>query len=905
MITPGQRFNPVVGVPFTAPVLTTAPHSGFLAETPEYIGIDANTGVLSGTLSKIYSGSAKVSYQSEWLDLFLFLPQGYDKSYTDFDFRYLGVTTDGVIVGFGLIRPFNAGMQIKLGQSMVSTGTNYVSVCSLSFPASPLGGCNILALKDDDTVELFEIEGTPPFPHVPEFAVSKIGVTPDQRFWALRTTGKVYEWDRTAGADADLGTVGGVVVNLSVRNFVTNRTSDRSISVGEPYIWAVEKTDGSVYSNVSGAPALITGVIGTVAELASGSDRVLIRNTAGIVFEVTGTAAVETFTQASPAVAINANGYIAGIVYSDGKIGISDSDPNAFHFGGFFYGGSGFTKIFLHGVGPSGCAVKSDGSAIGVGGAFRNAVPLLVIGDSSSVISPRPYGNVYFSGVGGAPNINVGNVVIPARQEFEFQCTVDDQRATPASNWNATGLPYGLTISSTGLISGTPTSVGTFNPTISAQGGDGSSGSAVFTFRIVGGLAVIPPNQTIAGRVGVALATSLALDSISAPPLYFKAIGKPLWLTIEDDGTLTGTPNKLESFALEISVFSVFGSSSETVNFDIQAGIPEIDPAQKIDAWLGFPLSYYPRLKDPQNSSSTSWSATGLPTGATINSATGEITWTPSSVIAPISVAITVSGGGSSTTTSLQLRVLKSAYIYRGNKNLQMVSHQRQASDSGLSVVSAEYICPTPSAQSSARLLRARLPLPNFPDHISKNSASQNIDSAGFARFSITGFFGRKNISVPVDVPTVLGTQLASVNMTLDGGPNVAPIIYTLRILSDTITKKFTIGETTSMTEIGLPSEPIRYNVYEITNNTTSVSYSSFAEFLQIFAPTFEQGVGGTNRSYTTITPDPETALASLAQLVSLSRTNYGEIDEVTATWGLAFSAFEIKAIRRTEFIPF
>jgi len=234
-----------------------------------------------------------------------------------------------------------------------------------------------------------------------------------------------------------------------------------------------------------------------------------------------------------------------------------------------------------------------------------------------------------------------------------------------------------------------------------------------------------------------------------------------------------------------------------------------------------------------------------------------------------------------------------------------MVSHQRQASDSGLSLVSAEYICPTPNAQSAARLLQARLPLPNFPDHISKDSASQNIDSAGFARFSITGFSGRKNISVPVDVPTVFGTQLSSVTMTLNRGPNAAPVGYTLRILSDTITKKFTIGETTSMTEIGLPSEAIKFDVYEITNNTTSVSYSSFAEFLQIFAPTFEQGVGGTNRSYTTITPDPETALASLAQLVSLSRANYGEIDEVTATWGLAFSSFEIKAIRRTEFIPF
>ena len=902
MITPGQIFNPVVGVPFTAPVLTSVPHSGFLAETPEYIGIDPSTGVLSGTLSKIYSGNAKVSYQSAWADLFSFLPKASHSAFTPFDFRNLGVTTDGVIIGFGPIERTGGGAVAGYAQTMVSAGSNYVQVCSLSWPAHPQGGNNILALKNDGIVELFEIVGTPAFPNVPTFTVSKIGVTVDQRFWALRTTGKVYAWDRTAGADADLGTVGGVAVNLNVTKFATNRTSTRAINNVEPDRWVLEKTDGSVYSNISGTPALIAGITGTVADIAAGRDRVYIRNTAGVVFVTSGTTAAAAFTQSSPAVSIHANGYWAGIVYADGKFAFSDGDPNSHPTGGYFYGGSGCSKIYLHGNGAGGFVIKSDGSAQTIEGGYLNFVPNVALGTSYIA---RPYASISFGGVGGAPNINIGDFVIPARQEFESQCTVYDQRATPASNWSATGLPAGLTISATGLISGTPTEVGTFNPTISALGGDGSRSSVVFTIRIVGGLAVINANQTITGRVDVPLSVSLALDSISAPPLYFKAVGLPFYMKIADDGALIGTPNKVGSFSLAVTVFSVFGSSTETVNFVIAPGIPAIDPNQKIDAWLDFPLSYFPRLQNPQNSPASAWSATGLPTGATINSSTGEITWTPSSVIAPVSVAITVSGGGSSTTTSLPLRVLKSAYIYRGNKNLQLISHQRQTSDSGLSVVSAEYICPTPNAASASRLLQARMALPNFPDHTSKDSAAQNYDTSGFAKFSITGFAGRKSISVPVDVPTVFGTQLSSVSMTLNRGPNAAPWIFNLRILSDTITKKFTIGESTSMTEIGLPSEPIKFDVFEITNTTTSESYGSFAEFLQIFAPTFEITAGGTNRRFTTIVPAPETALASLSQLLSVSRTSYGEIDEVTATWGLAFTNFEIKAIPRTEFIPF
>ena len=904
MITPGQVFNPVVGEAFNATVLTTIPHTGFLADTPEFIGINSTTGVLSGTLSQIYTGDVQVSYESDWADLFLFLPQASNSSVTEFDYRYLGVTTDGVIISFGPIRPTNAGEPILLGQSMVSTGTNYVQVCSFSFPANPQGGCNILALKNDGIVELFEIDGTPAFPNVPAFTVSKIGVTVgsnNQRFWALRTTGTIYEFNRTIGADANLGTVGGVTVNLNVNNFATNRTSNRFVSQGEPDIWVLEKTNGSVYSNISGTPALITGITGTVAEIAAGRDRILIRNTAGIVFVATGTTAAAAFTQSAAAVSINANGYIAGIVYADGKIGISDSSPTPSN--GFFYGGSGFTKIYLHGNGASGFAIQTGGSAQGVFGAENNFVPVLGFGDT---IFPRPYGNVSFGGLGGTPNINVGNFVIPARQTFESQCTVYNQNATPASSWSATGLPAGLTINSiTGIISGTPTSVGTFTPIISAVGGDGSTASVPFSFRVVGGLAIIPPNQIIEGKVGEPLNVLLDLDDISAPPLYFRAIGLPSYMTIADDGTITGIPNKAESFALQISVFSVFGSSTETVNFVIAKGLPKIDPNQKIEAWIDFDLSYFPRLINPTQSEATAWSAMGLPSGALINTSTGEITWRPT-VLETAAVAVTAYGeDGYQSTVTIPLEVQNSGYKYHGERGLVLVSHSRQNTDSGLSIVNAQYSCPVPNAYRFSRILQARMALPNFPDHISKDSAAQNVDNSGFAKFSITGFAGRKSISVPVDVPTVFGTQLSSVTMTLNRGPSVAPVIYALRIISDTITKKFTIGESTSMTEIGLPSEPIKFDTFEITNTTTSESYGSFAEFLQIFAPTFEIANGGTNRRFTTIVPAPETALASLSQLLSVSRTNYGEIDEVTATWGLAFTNFEIEAIPRTEFIPF
>jgi Zn-dependent metalloprotease len=61
--------------------------------------------------------------------------------------------------------------------------------------------------------------------------------------------------------------------------------------------------------------------------------------------------------------------------------------------------------------------------------------------------------------------------------------------ASPAGTytWSATGLPPGLSIgSSTGTVSGTPTTAGTYTVTVTATSGTGS-GSTTFTFTISGG----------------------------------------------------------------------------------------------------------------------------------------------------------------------------------------------------------------------------------------------------------------------------------------------------------------------------------------------------------------------------------------------------------------------------------
>jgi hypothetical protein len=62
-----------------------------------------------------------------------------------------------------------------------------------------------------------------------------------------------------------------------------------------------------------------------------------------------------------------------------------------------------------------------------------------------------------------------------------------DSASGQSLTYSAAGLPAGLSISSTGLISGTPTTAGTSNVTVTATDSTGASGSAAFTWTVSGG----------------------------------------------------------------------------------------------------------------------------------------------------------------------------------------------------------------------------------------------------------------------------------------------------------------------------------------------------------------------------------------------------------------------------------
>jgi len=91
-------------------------------------------------------------------------------------------------------------------------------------------------------------------------------------------------------------------------------------------------------------------------------------------------------------------------------------------------------------------------------------------------------------GGGGGGNTvtvtNPGTQTSTVGKAVSLQIAATDSGSGQTLTYSATGLPAGLSISSSGLISGTPTTAGTSSVAVTAKDGTGASGAASFSWVV-------------------------------------------------------------------------------------------------------------------------------------------------------------------------------------------------------------------------------------------------------------------------------------------------------------------------------------------------------------------------------------------------------------------------------------
>lgn len=219
--------------------------------------------------------------------------------------------------------------------------------------------------------------------------------------------------------------------------------------------------------------------------------------------------------------------------------------------------------------------------------------------------------------------------------------------------FTATGLPNGLSISSSGAISGTPTqsTVGTASVTVSVSDAGLPQQTASATFSLTVGAATsngltITTTSLPGGTIGASYNATIATSGGNSP-FTFSASGLPSGLSINSiTGTISGTPQGPAGTANVAITVTDFKQDSANANLSLaiaaaQAGTLAITTTSLPAATVG--ASYSGTVQAAGGTTPYTFNATGLPSGFTINASSGVITGTATqSEVGTASIAVSV-----------------------------------------------------------------------------------------------------------------------------------------------------------------------------------------------------------------------------------------------------------------------
>lgn len=123
----------------------------------------------------------------------------------------------------------------------------------------------------------------------------------------------------------------------------------------------------------------------------------------------------------------------------------------------------------------------------------------------------------------------------------------------------------------------------------------------------------------------VSVSFSYSISATNSPESY-SASGLPPGLSVNTGtGAITGTPTTAGVYSATIGAANCCGSDTDTLTITVSCPVPNLTSATTASGTVGTPFSFTLTATN----SPTSFSASGLPPGLSINTGTGAITGTP------------------------------------------------------------------------------------------------------------------------------------------------------------------------------------------------------------------------------------------------------------------------------------
>jgi len=208
-------------------------------------------------------------------------------------------------------------------------------------------------------------------------------------------------------------------------------------------------------------------------------------------------------------------------------------------------------------------------------------------------------------------------------------------------------LPTGLTLSSAGVLSGTPTQTGTFTIIVTVTDGNGCTGSSNYTLTVTCQTITVTNPATTTGTVGTPFSATFTQSGAIGTATFSTASALPAGLALSSAGVLSGTPTVTGSFPIVVTVTDSNGCTGSGPTYTLVINCQTITVTNPANSSGAVGAAFSETFSQSGGFGTTTFSTSStLPSGLSLNASTGVLSGTPTQPgTFPIVVRATDSNG--------------------------------------------------------------------------------------------------------------------------------------------------------------------------------------------------------------------------------------------------------------------